>query len=85
MLSRNCREFHRPPPPNCAYDVYCFGKLLLELVTGKLGISNPEATSTKEWLDHTLTFINQLTAKPLIGFFLVFTYAMVPTSPGFGR
>ncbi|MFS7998953.1 putative non-specific serine/threonine protein kinase [Helianthus anomalus] len=47
-----------PPPPNCAYDVYCFGKVLLELVTGKLGISNPEDTSTKEWVDQTLTFIN---------------------------
>ncbi|KAL8230844.1 hypothetical protein R6Q57_000621 [Mikania cordata] len=45
-------------PPVCAYDVYCFGKVLLELVTGKLGISNSEDSSTKEWIDLTLTFIN---------------------------
>ncbi|KAJ0527417.1 putative protein kinase RLK-Pelle-LRR-XIV family [Helianthus annuus] len=45
-------------PPICAYDVYCFGKVLLELVTGKLGISNPEDSSTKEWVDQTLTSIN---------------------------
>ncbi|KAI3759122.1 hypothetical protein L6452_06697 [Arctium lappa] len=42
-------------PPICAYDVYCFGKVLLELVTGRLGISNSE---DKEWLDRTLACIN---------------------------
>lgn len=42
-------------PPICAYDVYCFGKVLVELVTGKLGISNAE---DKEWLDQTLACIN---------------------------
>lgn len=42
----------------CAYDVYCFGKVLLELVTGKLGISSSSDTSMKEWMDQTLPYIN---------------------------
>ncbi|XP_076887578.1 putative LRR receptor-like serine/threonine-protein kinase At2g16250 [Bidens hawaiensis] len=45
-------------PAICAYDVYCFGKVLLELVTGKLGISSSEDSSAKEWVDQKLTFIN---------------------------
>lgn len=42
----------------CAYDVHCFGKVLLELVTGKLGISKSDDASTKEWLDHTVRYIS---------------------------
>ncbi|XP_020258817.1 probable LRR receptor-like serine/threonine-protein kinase At2g16250, partial [Asparagus officinalis] len=46
------------PSATCAYDVYCLGKVLLELVTGKLGISSSNGTSTTEWLDKTLQYIN---------------------------
>ncbi|KAI3440061.1 Protein kinase domain-containing protein [Psidium guajava] len=43
---------------NCAHDVFCFGKVLLELVTGKLGISKSEDATTREWLEHTLSCIS---------------------------
>ncbi|XVE94710.1 hypothetical protein REPUB_Repub02eG0032200 [Reevesia pubescens] len=43
---------------NCAYDVYCFGRVLLELITGKLGIGKAEDASTKEWLEQTLPCIS---------------------------
>ncbi|KAG8364331.1 hypothetical protein BUALT_Bualt19G0117800 [Buddleja alternifolia] len=46
------------PNATCAYDVYCFGKVLLELVTGKLGISSSTDTTTKEWLEATLPNIS---------------------------
>ncbi|KAK4757237.1 hypothetical protein SAY87_007364 [Trapa incisa] len=43
---------------NCAYDVYCFGKVLLELVTGKLGLSASTDAEAKEWLNQTLPYIS---------------------------
>lgn len=46
------------PTSTCAYDVYCFGKVLLELVTGKLGISSSSETKTKEWLEGILPHIS---------------------------
>ncbi|KAL8027755.1 hypothetical protein ABFS82_14G114100 [Erythranthe guttata] len=46
------------PNATCAYDVYCFGKVLLELVTGKLGISSTNDSATKEFLEATLPCIN---------------------------
>ncbi|XP_008785683.1 probable LRR receptor-like serine/threonine-protein kinase At2g16250 [Phoenix dactylifera] len=42
----------------CAYDVYCVGKVLLELVTGKLGISGSNDAATNEWIEHALRYIN---------------------------
>ncbi|EPS61597.1 hypothetical protein M569_13196, partial [Genlisea aurea] len=41
----------------CAYDVYCFGKVLLELVTGKIGLSS-SSDSHQEFLESTLPHIS---------------------------
>ncbi|OIW03491.1 hypothetical protein TanjilG_14716 [Lupinus angustifolius] len=41
----------------CDFDVYCFGKILLELVTGNLDVSNSDDAATKEWLEQTLSYI----------------------------
>ncbi|XP_057423027.1 probable LRR receptor-like serine/threonine-protein kinase At2g16250 [Lotus japonicus] len=61
------RVFSKPRSPiecnsdkssvTCAYDVYCFGKVLLELVTGNLDISKSDDAATKECLDQTLSYI----------------------------
>ncbi|TKY57716.1 LRR receptor serine/threonine-protein kinase [Spatholobus suberectus] len=62
------RVFSKPPSSNqgdcgkssvtCAYDVYCFGKILLELVTGNIEVSKSDDATTKEWLEQTLPYIN---------------------------
>ncbi|KAJ6809874.1 putative LRR receptor-like serine/threonine-protein kinase [Iris pallida] len=59
-LSSQTSEQSAPGSPSatCAYDVYCLGKVLLELVTGKLGISGSTDASTAEWLERTLPYIS---------------------------
>ncbi|KAI0527186.1 hypothetical protein KFK09_002785 [Dendrobium nobile] len=49
----------------CAFDIYCLGKVMLELITGKLGISSSTDLMDTEWLDRTLPFIN-INEKELI-------------------
>jgi len=46
------------PPATCSYDVLCFGKVLLELVTGNIGISGSNDADSEEWLSNTLNHIN---------------------------
>ncbi|CAN6213046.1 unnamed protein product [Urochloa humidicola] len=46
------------PPVTCSYDVLCFGKVLLELVTGNFGISGSNDAASEEWLANTLNQIN---------------------------
>ncbi|CAD6206841.1 unnamed protein product [Miscanthus lutarioriparius] len=46
------------PPASCSYDVYCFGKVLLELITGNFGVSGSTDADSEEWLARTLGYIN---------------------------
>ncbi|XP_027332518.1 probable LRR receptor-like serine/threonine-protein kinase At2g16250 [Abrus precatorius] len=50
----------------CAYDVYCFGKILLELVTGNIEVSKSDDASTKVWLEQTLPYISIYDKERLI-------------------
>lgn len=54
----SCWNWTGSSSATCAYDVYCFGKVLLELVTGNLGISNSDDVTTKQWLEQTLQYIS---------------------------
>ncbi|CAA7387879.1 unnamed protein product [Spirodela intermedia] len=45
-------------PVSCAYDVYCLGKVLLELVTGELGVSSSDDIADGDWLERTLSCIS---------------------------
>lgn len=55
-------------PATCAYDIYCFGKVLLGLVTGNVGISvsDCEAAMDEDWLQQLLPYIN-LNDRELVG------------------
>ena len=42
------------PPASSSYDVYCFRKVLLELITGNFGVSGMNDADSDEWLARTL-------------------------------
>ncbi|KAL5197899.1 hypothetical protein ABZP36_001411 [Zizania latifolia] len=46
------------PPATCSYDVYCFGKVMLELVIGNFGVSGSDNAASEEWLTNTLDHID---------------------------
>jgi hypothetical protein len=53
-----CASHLTGPPASSSYDVYCFGKVLLELITGNFGVSGSNDADSDEWLARTLGYID---------------------------
>uniref|UniRef100_J3MIF3 Protein kinase domain-containing protein n=2 Tax=Oryza brachyantha TaxID=4533 RepID=J3MIF3_ORYBR len=56
--SRSLDKNTSGPPATCSYDVYCFGKVMLELVTGNFGVSGSNDAASEEWMTNTLNRID---------------------------
>ncbi|CAA7020612.1 unnamed protein product [Microthlaspi erraticum] len=67
-LSQSSQEIvpGSPATATCAYDVFCFGKVLLELITGKLGLSSCEEPQFKKMLTEILPHISSQEKEPVI-------------------